>query len=112
MRRPSRKRPKLARWFALAALLLIGLLYYSPVRSYFETRRAVAGRLAEVRELERERELLRRRLAARTSEEALLREARRLGYVRRGERLFIVKGVPAWKRTKARLAASRATRTR
>src|SRR5918999_375257 len=100
MRRPLRRRPRLARWFALAALVLIGLLYYSPVRSYVETRRAVAGRIAEVRELERERALLQRRLAARTSGDALLREARRLGYVRRGERLFIVKGIPAWKRAK------------
>jgi cell division protein FtsB len=112
MRRPLRRRPRLLRWFALAALLLIGLLYYSPVRSYVDTRGALAGRLAEVRELERERASLRRRLAARSSEEALRREARKLGYVRPGERLFIVKGVPAWKRARARLAASRTARTR
>lgn len=112
MRRRSRRRLRLLRWFALAALVLIGILYYSPVRSYFETRGALAGRLAEVRELEREQASLRRRLAARSSPEALRREARKLGYVRRGERLFIVKGVPGWKRARARLAASRATRTR
>ena len=112
MRRLLRRRPRLLRWLALAALILIGVLYYSPVRSYVETRRALAGRLSEVQDLEHERAVLRRRLAARTSEETVLREARKLGYVRPGERLFIVKGIPAWKRARARLAASRATRTR
>ena len=33
--------------------------------------------------------------------EALAREARRLGYVKPGERLFIVKGIDAWRRAQA-----------
>jgi hypothetical protein len=30
--------------------------------------------------------------------EQLVREARRLGLVKPGERLFIVKGIPAWRK--------------
>ena len=30
--------------------------------------------------------------------EALTREARRIGYVKPGERLFIVKGIAGWRR--------------
>jgi hypothetical protein len=37
-------------------------------------------------------------LRASTSIAALAREARRLGYVRPGEHLFIVKGIAAWKK--------------
>jgi cell division protein FtsB len=107
MRRPFRRRPRLHRWLALAALLLIGLLYYSPVRSYFETRGALAGRLAEVKELRRERAALARGLAERTSAATLERQARRLGFVRPGERLFVVKGIQAWRRAEARPAKAR-----
>ncbi len=35
--------------------------------------------------------------------DALVREARRLGLVKPGERLFIVKGISAWVHDKARL---------
>jgi hypothetical protein len=39
------------------------------------------------------------RLERATSLEELARAARRIGYVRPGEHLFIVKGTAAWKRT-------------
>jgi hypothetical protein len=42
--------------------------------------------------------MLERRLAASTSTEALAREARRLGFVKPGQHLYIVKGIPAWLR--------------
>ena len=92
------------RWLAAGVLVLIGVLYYKPVSSYFETRSALAGRAAEVRELRREHAALRRQLAASTSLEALGREARRLGYVKPGERLFIVKGIPGWRKRNATIA--------
>jgi hypothetical protein len=47
----------------------------------------------------RKREL-ERRLDASRSPQALAREARRLGLVKEGEQLFIVKGVDAWKRAR------------
>jgi hypothetical protein len=100
----GRLRPRhLRRWLAAGALLVIGLLYYKPVRTYVETRHALAGRAAEVRGLRKERAVLSRRVAVSTSPEALTREARRLGFVRPGERLFIVKGIPAWRRAHSTL---------
>jgi Septum formation initiator len=103
-----RARPGLRRWLALAAVAFVGLLYYQPLRSYLETREALGRRAAEVRVLEAQRLSLERRLSAQTSDAALLREARRLAYVKPGERLFIVKGIPAWRRAHAR-AQARAT---
>ena len=84
------------RWLAVGVLVLIALLYYKPVRTYIERRHALAGRTAEVRSLRSERDRLRRRLAVVTSQQALTRQARRLGFIKPGERLFIVKGIPQW----------------
>jgi cell division protein FtsB len=101
----SRRRVRLLRVLAGGGLALIALFYYQPVRSYFETRQAVGGRLAEVRELRKEHRHLERRLKVSTSDAALEREARRLGYVKPGERLFIVTGIEAWERHRATLRA-------
>jgi hypothetical protein len=94
------------RWLAIGVLGFVGFLYYQPLRSYLETRETLVRRSAEVRALEAEREVLERRLAAQTSTAALLREARRLAYVKPGERLFIVKGIPAWRRAQAQAKAT------
>ena len=90
------------RWLALGVTLLVGLLYVGPLRSYFETKAALDERRAEVEVLRRERTRLERRLAASTSPEALLVEARRLGFVKEGERLFIVKGISKWRAKRPR----------
>jgi cell division protein FtsB len=108
-RRPSRS-SLVRRWVALGALVLVAALYVQPLRAYLAARGTVAGQAAEVRVLERQHRVLRRRLAERRSDTALLREARRLGYVRPGERLFVVKGIPAWRQARARLDESRAKR--
>jgi cell division protein FtsB len=100
-RRPPRSK-LVRRWVALGALVLVGLLYVQPLRTYLESRSAVAVQTREVRALERQHELLEQRLARRTSEASLQREARRLGYVKPGEHLFIVKGIPAWRAARAR----------
>jgi cell division protein FtsB len=76
-----------------AALVAIAIAYVSPLRAYLDARSVVAGRKAEVAELEREQAKLERRLAASGTSEFVEREARRLGLVRPGERLFIVKGL-------------------
>ena len=96
--RPSRSSLAL-RWSAVAALVLVGLLYYRPARTYFERRDAVAARQAQVDALAARHAALERRLRYVASEAAVAREARRLGYVKPGERLFIVKGIPAWRST-------------
>jgi hypothetical protein len=45
-----------------------------------------------------------RRLAGGDTPAAVEGEARRLGYVKPGERLFIVKGIVSWRRTHERTA--------
>jgi cell division protein FtsB len=84
------------RWLALAAIGLVALLYARPLQSYVGAKHDLARRAAEVEALKHQRRQLQHRLARSTSPEALAREARRLGFVRPGERLFIVKGVSAW----------------
>ena len=96
-RRPPRSTLFL-RWAGVAALALVGLLYYRPVRAYVHTHHALETRRAEVRALEAQKRTLEHRLAAATSLTALQREARRLGYVKPGEQLYIVKGIDAWRR--------------
>jgi cell division protein FtsB len=94
-RRPPRSRIFL-RWLGVATLVLVAFLYYRPARTYFETRAALAKRSAEVRRLQAEHARLQRLVDASSSDAALAREARRLGLVRPGERLFIVKGIAKW----------------
>jgi len=105
-RRPPRSSLAL-RWLAVGALVLVGLLYYRPVRTYLERQDTAAARQAQVAALAQRRAALERRLHYVESEAAVAREARRIGYVKPGERLFIVKGIPAWrtaKRTGATIA--------
>jgi cell division protein FtsB len=94
----------LVRWLVLGVLLFVAFLYYQPLRAYVQTRDALSERSAEVESLRAEKRSLEQRLAEADTPEALAREARRLGYIKPGERLFIVKGIDAW-----RLARARAT---
>jgi len=90
------------RWVGLAAIVLVGLLYARPLRSYVDTKHELAGRAADVQALKAEKRQLQKRLAESSTAEAMVEQARRLGYVKPGERLYIVKGVSAWVHTKAR----------
>ena len=105
--RSRARRLRAGRVLLCGVVVLVGFLYYRPLTSYLETRRDVDKRRADVVELRAERARLERRLARTTSVAALSREARRMGYVKPGEQLFIVKGIPAWraaKRTGATIA--------
>jgi len=90
--------PVARRWFALGALVLVGLLYYRPLHDYFDARSQQAAQLTAVQKLERKRAALEKRLRRATSDAALAAEARTLGYVLPGEHLFIVKDIPQWRR--------------
>jgi hypothetical protein len=83
----------------LGVVVLVGLLYYRPLSNYVQTKRTLDDRRAEVQGLRDERARLEARLLRSATVPALSREARRLGLVREGERLFIVKGIPEWRRT-------------
>jgi cell division protein FtsB len=102
MARKARRRrlggPVARRWFAVGALVLVGLLYYRPLHDYFDARSQRAVRIAEVRRLEKQQASLERRLRHASSDAALAAEARTLGYIRPGEHYFIVKDIPQWRR--------------
>ncbi len=96
-------RPRRLRVLIAAALLAVAAyLYYQPLSSYFDTKNDLAQARAEVEALREAKRELDQRLAFSTSEEATRREARRIGYIRPGEQLYIVKGIPDWRRAHAR----------
>jgi Septum formation initiator len=76
-------------------------LYYRPIASYLETRNDLASRRAEVASLRLVKAELELRLVNSTSAESVEREARRIGWVKPGERLFVVKGIPGWRKARA-----------
>jgi cell division protein FtsB len=86
------------RWFAVGALVLVGLLYYRPLHDYLQARSQRAVKLEAVRQLQQEEASLQKQLRRASSLTMIAREARTLGYVRPGEHLFIVKDIPQWKR--------------
>ena len=104
----GRKRPKrrvraqrstvLLRWCMVGVAALVGVLYYHPLTSYFETRSLLNERSGEVAELRAEKARLETRLERSGTLAALAREARQMNLVRPGERLYIVKGIPEWRR--------------
>jgi len=108
-RTPARRRkaaPRIGRrrLRLLWAIALVGVavyLYYRPIASYVETRNDLTTRRAEVESLRLVRAELELRLVNSTSVESLEREARRINYVKPGERLFVVKGIPAWRKARS-----------
>ena len=86
------------RWFAVGALVLVGLLYYRPLHDYLQARSQRAVKLEAVRQLQQEQAMLQKQVRRASSPAVIAREARTLGYVRPGEHLFIVKDIPQWKR--------------
>jgi cell division protein FtsB len=85
------------RLLALAGLVLVGFLYWKPIHTYLRTKDELRQRQAEVATLRAQKRQLERRIRTSSSGEALVREARSLGLVKPGERLFIVKGINAWR---------------
>jgi len=99
-RKPTAARIGRRRLRLLWAIGIVGIavyLYYRPIASYVETRNDLTTRRGEVESLRLVRAELELRLVNSTSVESLEREARRINYVKPGERLFVVKGIPAWR---------------
>jgi cell division protein FtsB len=99
--RSATRRPPVAtlarRWSAVLLVILIAYAYYHPLRSWLQTRHELAARKAEVTQLAAQKRALLDRVHASATTDSLAREARRLGYIRPGEHLFIVKGIQAWR---------------
>jgi hypothetical protein len=91
----ARLRP--IRLLALGGIVLLGLLYWKPMHTYMSTRHELQARRADVQALRAEKAGLERRIAQAGTATALVREARLIGYVKRGERLFIVRGISTWR---------------
>ena len=100
-RRPSRSSLAL-RWLGAVVVVAIGLAYVHPLRNYSAAKGRVAEGRAELTTLEREIEDLDRRIAVSGEDSFVERQARLLGLVRPGERLFIVKGVEARRKASVR----------
>ena len=75
-------------------------LYYRPIASYLETRNELTTTRSDVESLRLVKGELQLRLVNSTSVGSIEREARRIGYVKPGERLFVVKGIPAWRKAR------------
>ena len=75
----------------------MGVLYWKPIHSYQHTHAVLQRRDAQVSRLEAQQRQLKARLATVGTGPELLREARRLGFVKPGEQLFIVRGIAAWR---------------
>jgi cell division protein FtsB len=82
-------------------LAVVAYFYYRPLASWLHTRSALEQRQSQVAALTRQRGALERAVERATSLTSLERRARRIGLVRPGEQLFIVKGIPAWNRADA-----------
>jgi hypothetical protein len=101
--RALRPRRQLRLVWLLALVGVAVYLYYRPIASYFETRNDLAARRAEVETLRIVKAELELRLVSSTSLAVTKREARRIGYVFPGEQLFVVKGIPDWRRAQRTL---------
>jgi cell division protein FtsB len=117
-RRSSRRPPKrkgrrikkpahALRWIGLIVLLAVAVGYVQPLRAYRDASANVAERKAEVQRMASGNARLAQRIAETETPEFVAREARKLGLVRPGERLFIVTGIDEWK--KERRARERRT---
>jgi cell division protein FtsB len=92
---PPMLRP--TRLLAIGGLALLGFLYWKPVHMYMKTQQELQQRQSEVSNLAAQRRQLEQQLATVGTGGALVREARLLGLVKPGERLFIVKGISSWR---------------
>jgi cell division protein FtsB len=82
-------------------LVAIAVGYVHPIRAYHEARAEVARQQSDVERLTRGNAELDRRLRRAGTASFVEREARRLGLVRPGERLFIVTGIERWRKERA-----------
>ena len=86
------------RLLAIGGIALVGFLYWKPTQTYLHTNKQLQARQAEVRELRKEKAQLQKRIAQSGTGGQLVREARRLGLVKPGEKLFIVRGITTWRK--------------
>ena len=107
-RRSSRSRRAL-RWIGLVVLVAAAVGYVQPLRAYRDATADVAARTAQIERVERANAELEERIDETETPRFVEREARKLGLVKPGERLFIVSGIDEWKRERRARARERRT---
>lgn len=85
---------RVGRLAMLMVLFILLLLYIGPARSWWSKYNEAKHQRANVSRLERENAALRAQRAALARPTTVEAEARKLGMVRRGERSYIVQGLP------------------
>jgi cell division protein FtsB len=85
---------RVGRWALLGVLALVLYLYIGPATTWVSTWREAREKRSEVATLRAENERLRERRDALKRRSSLEREARRLGMVKAGERMYVVDGLP------------------
>ena len=91
-------RLKSTRLLAIGGVLLVAFLYWKPAHAYFRTKHELQDRQAEVQALRAEKARLEKRIAQADTGPELIRQARHLGLVKPGERLFLVRGISSWRK--------------
>jgi cell division protein FtsB len=85
------------RVLAIVGVMLLGFLYWRPIHTYLRTKHELELRHSQIASLRSEQATLERKIAAAGTSAELVREARRIGLVKPGEQLFVVRGISAWR---------------
>ena len=93
-RLPAIRWDRVGRCALLAVFAGIVLLYLGPARSLLAAWGQSKARSGEVRALQREHDHLEARKRALEKPGVMEQEARRLGYVKPGERAYVIRGLP------------------
>jgi cell division protein FtsB len=86
---------RLGRWALIGVFAFVLLLYVGPAARWVSTYRQAKEKRAEVASLRAENRTLRSQQAALQGASSLERQARRLGMVRAGEKLYVISGTGA-----------------
>lgn len=89
---------RIGRLALLFVALLLIYLYINPARTYLATWQEARTKRDEVSQLQREHAELVRRSRALRATGSVETEARRLGMVKRDERAYVIRGLPAGER--------------
>jgi Septum formation initiator len=92
VRRSNIQWHRVGRVALLGTLLVILVLYISPIANWFQQRSTAANSTAELHGLQREHDRLESRLRSLDSVGAVEQRAREMGMVRRGERAYVIEG--------------------
>jgi cell division protein FtsB len=81
---------RVGRWALILVFVFVLYLYVGPARTWVSTHGEAKRKRAEVAALRAENERLQQRKRALKQSDAVEREARRLGMVKAGEKLYVV----------------------